>query len=147
MKETKHLGIYGLILENDKILLVDKVGGPYDGLLDLPGGSMKINEKPMDTLKREMKEETGLNVLEASLFDCDAAIFDFELEGEMIHHQHVGVFYKIDKYEDDLLGDIKIDEVNDDSRGAKFYDISSLTKDRLSKITIIELEKLGYEVK
>ncbi len=33
-----HIGVYGLITENDQILLIKKVGGPYDGKLDLPGG-------------------------------------------------------------------------------------------------------------
>lgn len=31
MKEYKHFGVYGLIVENDKILLIKKVKGPYTG--------------------------------------------------------------------------------------------------------------------
>ena len=31
MKKIKHLGSYGLILKDNKILLIKKVGGPYDG--------------------------------------------------------------------------------------------------------------------
>ena len=37
-----------------------------------------------------------------------------------------------------------IDEVNDDSMGADFYDIKSLKKEKLSKILLLELKKLGY---
>lgn len=36
MKEHKHLGAYGIIIEDEKILLIKKVTGPYDGKLDLP---------------------------------------------------------------------------------------------------------------
>ena len=40
MKEIKHVGAYGLIVKDDKIVLIKKVGGPYDGKLDLPGGTI-----------------------------------------------------------------------------------------------------------
>ena len=40
-----------------------------------------------------------------------------------------------------------IDEVNDDSLGADFYSINELKKSELSKIAILELEKLGYNLK
>lgn len=44
MKEFKHLGVYGLVLNEGKILLVRKKGGPYDGKLDLPGGTIEFCE-------------------------------------------------------------------------------------------------------
>lgn len=33
-------GAYGLIIEDEKILLIRKHGGPYDNKLDLPGGTI-----------------------------------------------------------------------------------------------------------
>lgn len=42
MKKYKHLGVYGLIIKNDNILLIKKYGGPYDGKLDLPGGAIEF---------------------------------------------------------------------------------------------------------
>ena len=54
MKQIKHIGSYGLILENNKILLIKKHGGPYDGKLDLPGGTIEYGEKPEETLVREL---------------------------------------------------------------------------------------------
>ena len=59
MKEHRHLGVYGLIVKDNKILLIKKVSGPYDGLLDLPGGCLEFGELPIETLKRELEEETG----------------------------------------------------------------------------------------
>lgn len=56
MKELKHIGVYGLVIEQNKILLIKKYGGPYDGKLDLPGGTIEFMEKPIDTLKREFME-------------------------------------------------------------------------------------------
>lgn len=40
MKEFRHLGVYGILIKNDKILLIKKGNGPYKGLLDLPGGTI-----------------------------------------------------------------------------------------------------------
>ncbi len=42
MKEYKQYGVYGLIIEDGKILLIKKFGGPYDKKLDLPGGTIEF---------------------------------------------------------------------------------------------------------
>lgn len=147
MKENKHLGVYGLIIEEDKILLIKKVTGPYDGKLDLPGGSLKFLEKPEDTLKREIKEETGLKITKFNLLDCDSVSITWTWNNQKTITHHIGVFYKIISYEGEILGNIKIDDINDDSLGAKFYTINKLNKNDLSKIAILQLEKLGYKLK
>lgn len=36
--------------------------GSLDGLLEFPGGKIETLESPMDAAKRELKEETGLNI-------------------------------------------------------------------------------------
>ena len=67
MKEHKHLGCYGLLIEGNKVLLIKKKTGPYDGLLDLPGGSLEFGETPEIALKREFMEETGLDITKYSV--------------------------------------------------------------------------------
>lgn len=44
MKEHKHLGCYGLVVKDGKILLIKKKTGPYDGLLDLPGVHLNLEK-------------------------------------------------------------------------------------------------------
>ena len=59
MKHT-HLGVYAIIRQNRKFLLIKKARGPYTGMFDLPGGKIEFGETPEQTLVREVAEETGL---------------------------------------------------------------------------------------
>ncbi len=146
MKKYRHIGVYGLIIKEDKIILIKKKTGPYDGKLDLPGGSIEFGETPSETLKRELQEEVGINILDYNLFDASSVLVDWDYNNEIIKTEHIGIFYKVSNYNGDIKKEIEIDNVNDDSLGADFYDIKDLTKDKLSAIVILELEKLGYKL-
>ena len=143
MKQFKHLGSYGLILDNDNIVLIKKNGGPYNGKLDLPGGTIEFGETPEETLIREIEEEVGIKVLEYELFDGNSVTFEWEHKGEKEQGHHIGFFYKITKYNNTINSNIELSDKNDDSLGAQFYNISKLSKDDLSLIAFLELEKLG----
>ena len=141
MKEYKQLGAYGLIIKDKKIVLIKKSGGPYDGKLDLPGGTIEFCEKPEDALKRELLEEVGIKVKDFKLLDADSISFDWQFKEDILLKVHIF------NYDNEIKQEINVDEINDDSMGADFYDISKLTKNDLSAIAILELEKLGYELK
>lgn len=146
MKQFKHIGAYGLIIRNNKIVLIKKVGGPYNGKLDLPGGTIEWGETPEQTLVRELKEEAGIEVINYGLFDANSIIFEWIHKEELEKGHHLGIFYKILDYKNELLENIGIDEQNDDSLGAKFYEIENLKKSDLSDIANLEIEKLGYKL-
>ena len=146
-KEDKHIGVYGLVINDNKILLIKKKTGPYDGKLDLPGGGFRFGERPIETLKREIKEEAGINVIDYELFDTDSVRVDWIWNDTPVKTHHIGIFYKVNSYENEIKKEVEITEINDDSMGADFYDINSLSKDNLSLIAIMELEKLGYKLK
>ena len=146
MKEHTHLGVYGLLIKDEKILLVKKSGGPYDGKLDLPGGYFRLGETPDEALKREFLEEVGINVFDYSLYDFDSVKARWCSEyGDFIVH-HIGAFYIINKYDGEVKEKVELDSDNNDSLGANFYNIKDLTKDNLSLIAINELEKLGFNI-
>jgi ADP-ribose pyrophosphatase YjhB (NUDIX family) len=51
--------VYALITDGDKIITMKNKG---NGKLWFPGGGVELGEKIEDALKREVKEETGLNI-------------------------------------------------------------------------------------
>ena len=148
MKEMKHLGAYGLIIKDNMVLLIKKFGGPYNGKLDLPGGTIEFGEKPEDALKRELMEEVGIKVIDYQLFDADSVFFDWRVkEDVLVKVHHIGIFFKVLNYNNEIKKEVEVNDVNDDSLGADFFDISKLSKNELSAIAISELEKLGYKLK
>ncbi len=48
--------------EAGRILLTRRAWEPYAGMWDLPGGFLDEHEHPIDCLRRELLEETGLHV-------------------------------------------------------------------------------------
>lgn len=147
MKEYKQLGAYGLVVKDGKILLIKKSGGPYDGKLDLPGGTIEFCERPSEALKRELMEEVGIEVDEYQLFDADSVAFEWQFkEDVLVKVHHTGIFFKVNEFKNEIKKTVEVDEVNDDSLGADFYEIDELSKDKLSAIALLELEKLGYKI-
>ena len=47
---------------------------------------------------------------------------------------------------ENIIKNISIDQENDDSMGADFYEISKLNKNELSEIAYLELTKLGFKI-
>lgn len=147
MKEYKQLGAYALVIENEKILLLKKGTGPYAGKLDLPGGTIEFCETPEEALKRELLEEVGIEVESYNLFDADSVSFEWQFkEDVLVKVHHTGIFYKVLNYSGKIKNEVEINEINDDSLGAEFYEISKLSKSELSEIAVLELEKLGYKI-
>lgn len=87
-----HFGVYALILVAGRLLLVEKSRGPYEGLLDLPGGTPHLGEDRDTTLRRELLEETGGHLLFRGPYEH----FDLRLErdskGNAIEFRHRGIW-------------------------------------------------------
>ena len=63
-EDTFHLGVKALIRNpNKEILLLERESKFKKNYWDLPGGRLQKGESLLQTLKREIAEETGLNDL------------------------------------------------------------------------------------
>ena len=129
-----HFGVYGSVIENGKILLIKKARGPYTGLYDLPGGSPEQGETYMETLKREILEETGCLVIKAENGQFKSIIFsDFTAaSGEKGVLQHDAVLYDVK-----IKGTPKTTGDGLDSNGAIWVDIEKLNKENATPYALI----------
>jgi len=71
-------GIRGIVVDGDKILLVQYSYPPFRGQWFLPGGGLRRNEAWEEGLKREILEETGFQVT----VDCLLGEYQTENEGK-----------------------------------------------------------------
>jgi 8-oxo-dGTP diphosphatase len=51
-----------IVVKDGKILLGKRRKDPFKGYWDVPGGFLELGEHPLDGVKRELKEETGLEI-------------------------------------------------------------------------------------
>lgn len=80
--------VYGIALRGDEALISPQ----FDGY-DWPGGTFKIGEDTVQTLKREFKEETGFEVEPVKLLDIETSLFRHYKRGT--DHHAVLVFYLV----------------------------------------------------
>jgi ADP-ribose pyrophosphatase YjhB (NUDIX family) len=57
-----------LVDERGRLLLGRRANEPYQGRWDIPGGFLEEDEHPLDCLRRELREETGLDVESGDFF-------------------------------------------------------------------------------
>lgn len=77
------LGVGALIFEDGNLLLVERAKEPLKGYWSLPGGIVEAGEKLEDAIRREVLEETGLEVEPLSMFEIfERIIPDAEQKAE-----------------------------------------------------------------
>ena len=80
------------------------------------------------------------------MIDADSVKFNWEYNGELLDWHHIGIFYKVLSYDNNVKENIEIDSKNNDSFGAVSLDVNNLKKEELSQLAILELEKLGIKL-
>ena len=56
------VGVAGVVLDGSCVLLVRRGRAPAEGAWSLPGGALRVGERMVDGVAREVWEETGLRV-------------------------------------------------------------------------------------
>ena len=65
--ERPILGVGAIIEDRGRVLMVERGQEPLKGVWSLPGGGVEVGERLEDAIRREVREETGLEVEPVSI--------------------------------------------------------------------------------
>ena len=83
--ERPIIGVGAVIIREDRVLLVRRATEPLKGEWSVPGGVLELGEKLRDGIRREVLEETGLEVEPGDVLDVFDSIFRDE-QGRTQYH-------------------------------------------------------------
>ena len=153
MEIKNHFGVYGVCLQEGKLLCIEKTRGPYQHRFDLPGGSQEVGEGLTETLEREVLEETGFTL---SCYS-NPRMYDVlvQEEGKDFAVHHIMAFYDIvldfERSQKSLPQEV-LDGSND-SANAVWLNVEDITADNASPLVLkvkaelegfAELDMTGY---
>ena len=76
----EHIAVAIIYIENDKNeFLIQKTSKQKGGNYSSTGGHVNHNEKPIETIKREVKEELGIDISNDFIVDLGYLLFDFPI--------------------------------------------------------------------
>ncbi|MDJ0652112.1 MAG: NUDIX domain-containing protein [Simkaniaceae bacterium] len=138
LQKQFHFGVYGVIEKDNQILVVHKVRGPYQMLIDLPGGKPEHGENLAKALKREIFEETGL-IVHSFSFLKETSCFIKYFNANDIHVElcHIGLIYRIDSVD---LSKHNSNLSQEDINGSSWVDRNSINKSNCSPMLIEALD-------
>ncbi|MDB5185620.1 MAG: hypothetical protein JWL85_143 [Candidatus Saccharibacteria bacterium] len=146
---TVHRKIVGAFIfsRDGKILLGhNKKGGTYQGMLVIPGGGIEEGETELEAVKREMREEVGIDISDASIRQLED-IATGESEKTLKDTNEV-VLMKMNFYD----FEVKLHEeakavsltFDDDFGDAQWYTAAALQNAPIGPNTKLTLQKLGF---
>lgn len=80
-----YLGVGALIFDNHRVLLVERAKEPLKGWWSLPGGILETGERLEEGIRREVREETGLEIDRLTFFEIFERIMR-DREGRPEYH-------------------------------------------------------------
>jgi ADP-ribose pyrophosphatase YjhB (NUDIX family) len=126
-KLRKVIGTQKIIVNSVRAILLDEEGRALfikrsgDKRWGMPAGAMELDESVFDTMKREVKEETGLDVLKATLI----AIYSSPTTQTFTdcwgnEHHVIEYLFRVDEWTGTL------EKETNESADAKFYPLDNL---------------------
>jgi len=76
------VGVGGVIISDGRALLIRRGSEPLKGQWSIPGGMLELGETLIEGVRRELREETGLNVRVLDLIEVFERIFPDPQPGE-----------------------------------------------------------------
>jgi ribosomal protein S18 acetylase RimI-like enzyme/8-oxo-dGTP pyrophosphatase MutT (NUDIX family) len=97
-KQITRIGVYGVALDNGKMLVVRQQRGPFAGKFDFPGGGVEFGESAEQALRREFIEEVAMEFDSLQLIDNLTATIDVPgtSSSEPYSFYQIGMIYQVD---------------------------------------------------
>ena len=126
------LGVGALIFRDDEILLVERGREPLKGYWSLPGGVLETGERLEEGIRREVLEETGLQVEPAGIAEIFERIMT-DPDGKAEYH------YVLIDYVCRVIGGTLA--AADDSAAAAWVRRADLSRYKLTEGTLPVIER------
>lgn len=130
-----HITVDGIVIQEKKILLIQRKHEPFKGQWALPGGFVEYGERTEDAVVREVFEETGLKTKIHGLVGV------YSNPGRDPRGHTITIVYLLER----VKGDIK---AGDDASTVKFFKVNELPMLAFDHKKIIKelMEKFSHGV-
>ena len=116
-----------VVIKSGHVLMIERGAYPGKGQMALPGGYLNVNERAVDGMIRELREETGLKVPDKVLRGSIKSHDIFDNPNRSSRGRVITIAYLID------LGKGPLDKVkgSDDAAKAQWIPLSNLKRDEI----------------
>ncbi len=83
--ERPVVGVGGVVISGGRTLLIRRSGPPLQGEWSIPGGTLKTGETLREGVRRELREETGVDVRVGEMIEVFERIFP-DAQGRAQYH-------------------------------------------------------------
>ena len=104
-----------VIVKKNKVLLVKRNREPYRGTWMFPAGFIDFGEHPDDTVRREVKEEVGLELVSLKFLEI------VQVDDDPRSMGHFGFFYQVEVKDGEL-----INNDHEENSETKWFDLDKL---------------------
>jgi len=132
-KFHRAFGVYGICMDNERLLVIHKGKGPYANRFDLPGGSLEEGESLSDAMDREFLEETGLVIHFKQNIGISDYMFSWKWR-EFTHVHHIAVFYEVADFSGEVTAPAQF--AGQDSLGAIWMELDLVNDDNSSPLVM-----------
>lgn len=129
------VGVGAVVIRDGEVLLVKRKYEPGKGLWSIPGGLVELGERLRDAVRREILEETGVEVEVGALLDVIDNIVRDE-DGRVRFH-----YVLVDFLAKPLGGSAR---ASGDAEETKWFKRDELRPGELTKTAARLLEKMGF---
>ena len=114
-KRGEHIAVAIIYIENDNNeFLIQKTSKEKGGLYSSAGGHVNHNEEPIDTIKREVKEEFGIDISNDNIISLGYLVYDFPVRFIFYLKKNIDINKVVlQKDEVESVSYMSIDEIRD----------------------------------